>query len=115
LPQRDLFALMRAARLVITNGGQTMLQALACGAPCVAAPIARDQPIRVRRSAAAGVAVPARLDAAAIAQAARSLLDDEPRRVAMVHRVAALSLADGAAVAVDALAGLLDKRRQVTA
>lgn len=115
LPQRDLFELMRGARLVITNGGQTMLQALACGAPCVAAPIARDQPIRVRRAAAAGVAVPARLDTAAIIDAARGLLDDEARRMALVRRVAALSLADGAAVAVDALAGLLDKRRKAHA
>lgn len=115
LPQRDLFELMRAARLVITNGGQTLLQALACGAPCVAAPIARDQPIRVRRSAAAGVAVPARLDAAAIAQAARGLLDNEAERMALVRRVAALSLADGATVAVDALAGLLSARRKTHA
>jgi hypothetical protein len=115
LPQGELFALMRAARLVITNGGQTMLQALAFGAPCVAAPIARDQPVRVRRAAAAGVAVPARLDTAAITQAARNLLDDEASRMAMVRRVAALSLADGAAVAVNALAGLLDKRRSAHA
>lgn len=112
LPQRDLFELMRAARLVITNGGQTMLQALACGAPCVAAPIARDQPIRVRRAAAAGVAVAAPLDTAAITRAARSLLDDEASRTALARRVAALSMADGATVAVDALAGLLDQRRR---
>jgi hypothetical protein len=112
LPQSDLFQLMRAARLVITNGGQTLLQALAFGAACVAAPIARDQPVRVRRAAAAGVAVPARLDTAAITAAARRLLDDEASRMALVRRVAALSLADGAQVAVDALAGLLDKRRK---
>jgi hypothetical protein len=115
LPQAHLFELMRGARLVITNGGQTLLQALACGAPCVAAPIARDQPPRVRRAAAAGVAVPARLDAAAITRAARSLLDEEASRMAMAGRVAALSLADGAAVAVDALAGLLDKHRKALA
>jgi hypothetical protein len=111
LPQRDLFDLMRRARLVITNGGQTMLQALAFGIPCVAAPIARDQPIRVRRAAEAGVAVPARLDTAAIVHAARTLLDDESRRIALARRAAALSLADGATVAIDALAALLDKRR----
>jgi hypothetical protein len=115
LPQRELFGLMRAARLVITNGGQTMLQALAFGVPCVAAAIARDQPLRVRRAAAAGVAVPARLDAAALVHAARSVLDDEQRRLAMVRHVQALSLADGAAVAVNALAGLLAKRDEARA
>lgn len=112
LPQRELFELMRAARLVVTNGGQTLLQALACGVPCVAAPINRDQPIRVRRAAQAGVAVAARLDAAAIAQSVRGVIDEEPRRQAMIEHIAALSLVDGAQVAVDALAGLLSRRHQ---
>jgi hypothetical protein len=64
---------------------------------------------------AAGVAVPARLDAADIARAARGLLDNEAERMALVRRVAALSLADGAAVAVDALAGLLSARGKARA
>ena len=110
LPQHELFALMRGARLVVTNGGQTLLQAVACGVPCVASPINRDQPIRVRRSAQAGVAVPARLDAAEIAAVARGVIEDEPRRQAMIGHIAALSLADGAQVAVDALAGLFSGR-----
>ncbi len=110
LPQRELFELMRAARLVVTNGGQTMLQALACGTPCVAAPINRDQPIRVRNAAAAGVALPARLDSVAMAHAARGLLDEEARRAAMIGHISALALADGAKVAVDALAGLVQER-----
>ena len=111
LPQHELFALMRGARLVVTNGGQTLLQAVACGVPCVAAPINRDQPIRVRRCAQAGVAVPARLDAADIAATARGVIEDEPRRQAMIGHIAALSLADGAQVSVDALAGLLTRHR----
>ncbi len=115
LPQRDLFGLMRAARLVITNGGQTMLQALSFGVPCVAAAIARDQPLRVRRATGAGVAVPARLDASALVHAARSVLDDEQRWLTMVRNAKALSLADGAAVAVNALAEMLDRRREARA
>ena len=110
LPQHELFALMRGARLVVTNGGQTLLQAVACGVPCVAAPINRDQPIRVRRCAQAGVALPARLDAADIAAVARSVIEDESRRQAMIGHIASLSLADGAQVAVEALAGLLTRR-----
>jgi hypothetical protein len=50
LPQAELAALMRGARLVIANGGSTLLQAIACGAPCVAAPIAGDQRERRPRS-----------------------------------------------------------------
>ena len=57
---RTSLALMRGARLVVTNGGSTLLQAIACGAACVAVPIARDQVERIRRCVAAGVAVEAR-------------------------------------------------------
>ncbi|MDE2305168.1 MAG: hypothetical protein KGL34_06380, partial [Gammaproteobacteria bacterium] len=46
LPQPDLIEAMRAARLVIANGGSTMLQAIASGAACIAVPIAADQRAR---------------------------------------------------------------------
>jgi hypothetical protein len=106
LPQPDLAALMRGARLVIANGGSTLLQAIACGAPCVAAPIAGDQRERIRACAAAGVAVEAAPLAADLEAKARKLLEDEPARAALAHRAAALELADGIDVALDALASL---------
>ena len=43
LPQDELAELMRAARLVVANGGSTLLQAIACGSACIAVPIAKDQ------------------------------------------------------------------------
>jgi hypothetical protein len=106
LPQADLAALMRAARLVIATGGSTLLQAIACGAPCVAAPIAGDQRERIRACAAAGVAVQAAPRAADLEAKARTLLEDEPARAALARRAAALELADGVDVALDALESL---------
>jgi glycosyltransferase involved in cell wall biosynthesis len=106
LPQAELAALMRGARLVIANGGSTLLQAIACGAPCVAAPIAGDQRERIRACAVAGVAVEAAAHAADLEAKARKLLEDEPARAALARRAAALKLADGVDVALDALASL---------
>ncbi|MDE2348254.1 MAG: hypothetical protein KGL92_07100, partial [Gammaproteobacteria bacterium] len=74
LPQADLVELMRAARLVVVNGGSTLAQAIACGAACVAAPIAKDQAARIGRAVAAGVARGSPLRADAIVREARHLL-----------------------------------------
>jgi hypothetical protein len=106
LPQADLGALMRGARLVIANGGSTLLQAIACGAAVVAAPIAGDQRERIRACAALGVAVEAAPHAADLKAKAQKLLEDEPARAALGARAAALGLADGIDIALDALASL---------
>jgi glycosyltransferase involved in cell wall biosynthesis len=107
LPQAELSELMRSARLIVANGGSTLLQAIACGNACIAVPIAKDQAERIRLCAAAGAAVPAALDAASMVQAARRLLQDEPQRAALAEGAARLRLADGVAVAVQALGDLI--------
>jgi spore coat polysaccharide biosynthesis predicted glycosyltransferase SpsG len=107
LPQAELYELMRSARLIVANGGSTLLQAIACGTACIAVPIAKDQAERIRRCVAAGAAVPAALDAASIVHAAQRLLQDEPQRAALAERAARLRLADGVAVAVQALGDLI--------
>jgi len=107
LPQADLAELMRSARLIVANGGSTLLQAIACGKACVAVPIAQDQAQRVRRCVAAGVAVGANLDAANIAQTVARLLQNEPQRSALARSAAELGLADGVELAVRALGDLL--------
>ena len=99
LPQSDLAGLMSGARVVITNGGSTLLQAIAGGAACVAVPIASDQIGRIRRCVRAGVAIDAALDAASIFEKASALLNDEPARAALAQRAAGLGLADGIEVA----------------
>jgi hypothetical protein len=108
LPQAELVELMRSARLIVANGGSTLLQAIACGGACIAIPIAQDQFERSRRCVAAGVASVAARDAASIVRAVDGLLQDEPRRAALAGRAAGLKLADGIEVAMQALGGLLE-------
>jgi spore coat polysaccharide biosynthesis predicted glycosyltransferase SpsG len=107
VPQAELAELMRSARLIIANGGSTLLQAIACGSACIAVPIAKDQAERTRRCVAAGVAVAAALNSTSMVQAADRLLEDEGQRMALAARAAHLALADGVEVALQSLAQLL--------
>jgi predicted glycosyltransferase len=108
LPQAQLAELMRGARLVVANGGSTLLQAIASGAACIAVPIAQDQGLRIRRCAAAGVAIPASLDAASIENTVNGLLRDEPSCAALAKRARDLGLADGVEIALSALGRLIE-------
>jgi hypothetical protein len=108
LPQAELGELMRGAKLIVTNGGSTLLQGIACGRACVGIPIAQDQRQRIRRCVAAAVAVEAKLDASSIAQTAGGLLRDESTRAALEGRASDLNLADGIDVAKAALTRLLE-------
>jgi len=110
LPQADLAVLMRSARLIIANGGSTLLQGIACGGACIAVPIAHDQRERIRRCVNAAVAIAARLEAANILQTATGLLQNEALRAALARRAADLALADGVEVAVQALGRLLETK-----
>ena len=75
LPPAELVELIRTARLVVCNGGDTLLQALACDLPCVAVPIAHDQAHRIDCCVRAGLAVRAELQPHAIEAAAFALLE----------------------------------------
>lgn len=104
LPQADLAALMGRAEVVLVNGGSTLLQAIACGAPCVACGIAGDQHARIRRCVAAGLALSAPLDAESMAERCAALFADAPARAALRARAAQSALADGVEIALGALA-----------
>jgi glycosyltransferase involved in cell wall biosynthesis len=108
LPQAELAELMRSARLIIANGGSTLLQAIACGTACIAVPIAKDQAERIRRCVAAGAAQAAPLHTDGIVQAARGLLQNEAQRAALAERARHLGLADGVKVAIRALGDLVE-------
>jgi glycosyltransferase involved in cell wall biosynthesis len=110
LPQSDLVELMRSARLIVANGGSTLLQAIACAVPCVAVPIAGDQTERIRRCVGAGVAMTAKLDAASMTRTVLDLLKDDARRAALARRAAELGLADGVEIALDALSRLIKSK-----
>ncbi|HTY48657.1 MAG TPA: hypothetical protein VMB48_03070 [Steroidobacteraceae bacterium] len=88
-PLEELAALLRAAALVITNGGDTLLQALACARPCVACAIAPDQAPRIAHLAGLGLITAAPLDARALADAATALLADSQRQRAQLAALAA--------------------------
>src|SRR5450631_4494183 len=107
LPQAELAALMRGARLVIANGGSTLLQSIACGKASVAVPIAGDQAERIRRCVDAGVAVAAPLALDAVVKIAVDLWRDGARLDALAGRAVALGLADGVDVALRAMTTLL--------
>jgi glycosyltransferase involved in cell wall biosynthesis len=106
MPMAELAELLRGARLVVSNGGDTLLQTIACGRPCVAVPIAGDQAHRIRQCERKGFAVGARLDANDIARRALDLLNNHARREALNARGAA-GVLNGMNVAVAAIEQLL--------
>ena len=107
VPQPQLMQLMRGARLLVTNGGSTLLQGIAMGCACIGVPIAKDQAQRIERCLAAGVAWSAPLAAVPIAEAAAALWRDQAARSLLVQRAAALRLRDGIEVALQGLERLL--------
>jgi len=107
-PQADLAALLASAEVVLLNGGSTLLQAIACHAACVAAPISGDQPERIRRCAAAGLVRPAPPEPDAMARAVRDLLEQPSARAQLRARTETFALADGVRLALDAMARYIE-------
>jgi predicted glycosyltransferase len=107
LSHGEMSGLVHDAEILVINGGTTLTQALALDKPCIAVPIAEDQPPRVRRCARKGLAIHGTLDADAICGEVLDLLDDTGKREELVARVKALGLANGAGLAADALEKLV--------
>jgi hypothetical protein len=95
--------LLAGASRVVSNGGTTLVHALAHGQEIVCVPLAADQSRRIRRAARLGVVVPARPEAGEIARATRELAADLARARRIRERVAALGLVNGVDEAVAAL------------
>jgi len=98
--------LLAEATLVVSNGGTTMIHALAHRRPVVTVALAGDQDRRIRRATRLQIAVSAPRDAPAIAARAAALLRDGSLREAMMRRVAAMGIANGVGEAVAALQAL---------
>lgn len=107
LPNSLLMGLLREARVGVVNGGSLLLQAIAQRTPCVAAPIAEDQPARIASCADRGLVRPSALDASALEGAAAALINDDAARAELRARLQALDLQNGVEVAVEALTRLL--------
>ena len=97
---------LAGAQFVVSNGGTTMIHALAHGRPLVAVPLAADQSRRIRRAVKLGAVATAQSTPDAIAAAAAHLLEDAPRRQEMARRIAELGIRNGVAEAVAALVAL---------
>jgi predicted glycosyltransferase len=106
LPQAQLLELMRGARLVVCNGGDTLLQALASGCACVAVPIAHDQVARIARCRERQLLRHAPLHAGAIVEVVANLHADEAARQQLMARVRAAGIADAMPQILEALAML---------
>lgn len=109
LPNAILMGMLRDARVGLVNGGSLLLQAIALGAPCVAAPISADQPARIEACAAQGLVRRAALEVASMVEATTALLAADEREP-LRRRLKDLALANGLDLAIDALAHLLARR-----
>jgi hypothetical protein len=101
---------LSGAQFAVSNGGTTMVHALAHGRPLVAIPLAGDQSRRIRLAVKLGIADTAPGKASAIASAAASLAQDTARRAGMTRRIAELQITNGVAEAVAALTALAGRR-----
>lgn len=100
--------LMRGATLLVTNGGQTVAQALACRAAVICAALGgSDQERRIAECAGAGLVLAAEPRAELLAAQAQGLLEDPQLRGALLARVAAREVVNGIPLMLDALAQLL--------
>jgi len=106
LPQAQLIELMRRARIVVSNGGDTLLQALACGCACVAVPIAHDQAARIARCRELNLINDAPLDSAAISAAVMRLHQDDALRSDLAARARAAGVTDAMPQVLDWIAAL---------
>jgi hypothetical protein len=95
--------LLAGASRVVSNGGTTLIHALAHGQEIVSVALAADQARRIRRAARLGVVLAAAAEPQAIADAAAALHADPARGAAMRQRVASLGLVNGVDEAVAAL------------
>ncbi len=107
LDAASMVDVLAAARWATISGGSMLLQAIALHTPCVAAPVARDQPLRIGACVRRGLAVAAALDANALAAASLAMLEDGAAYAALCERLVALNLESGVEAAITALERLV--------
>jgi UDP:flavonoid glycosyltransferase YjiC (YdhE family) len=95
--------LLAAADRVVSNGGGTLIHALAHGQAVVCAPVAGDQADRIQRAARLGIVVASEPDPAAMAEAAARLARDPAAERSLRERVAAFHVHNAVDEAVAAL------------
>jgi len=111
LPNGQLMGMLRDAKVGLVNGGSLLMQAIGQDTPCVAAPIADDQPRRIQRTASLGYARAASLEEGPLADGVLALLRDDAARRQMRGRLVELDLRNGLEVALEGIARLLPPDR----
>jgi len=106
MPMAELAELIRGARVVLSNGGDTLLQAIASARPSIAVAIAGDQAHRIDKCVQAGLAQRAALSAEELAREAARLFRDESRRAELSAKLAAANVRNGMEVALEAIGRL---------
>lgn len=110
LPPSEMRQAISRATVCLLGGGSLLLQGIAAGRACVAAPAGgRDQPQRIRQLAQGGlIMTPTRSDPAGLAQAVGRLWRDPSQRAALEHNAQNSEFKDSMAELSDALIDLLD-------
>lgn len=103
LDNAALMALLQGCEIAVLAAGSLLLQALSCGAPCIAVPLAGDQGKRLRLLAAREAVVASDATVPALADAASRLWRDAAERARLRQRASALGLANGLDAALDAM------------
>jgi UDP:flavonoid glycosyltransferase YjiC (YdhE family) len=106
IPMAELAELIRNARVVVSNGGDTLLQAIASRRPCLAVPIAGDQAHRILKCEQAGLAVGAKLDTNELTKEAARLFRNKEVRGALEARLDAATVQNGLDVALESIGRL---------
>ena len=101
-----LRVLLERSCLVLVNGGDTLLQALALGKACVAVPIAGDQTARIARCAELGAVRAPTPQADAVLRECLDLLAHEGSRLALEEKARAISFADALPLVLDRIGEL---------
>lgn len=77
LASDDFVSLLKNAKIAMLSGGDGLLQAIALKVPTVAAPVSKDQPLRLKHCAKQGVAIKVSLKPKAMANAILRLLNNK--------------------------------------
>lgn len=99
----EMAARIRAARLVICNGGDTLIQVLALGRACVAIAMAPDQVIRLDRCRRHGLDLRADIDCDQILTRARALWHDPVSRAAQIQQIGQLRITNAMDQVIDCI------------
>ncbi len=98
-----LIALAESCAIAVLAAGSLLVQAVSCGTPCIAAPLADDQRERLQQLAAREAVIASDASVTALAQSASRLWLDATAQARLRQRANALGLSNGLDRALDAM------------